>query len=152
MTETKSCSKCGEEKALDAFYTHKVYGRRAECNACNKAYRSTEAYKAAQRIRSKNWRVANPKSMATVRRKNHLKKYGLTPERYAEMLAQQSGGCAICTNPPEESPKGVLFVDHDHKSGAVRKLLCGNCNNALGHMRDDPALLERAAAYLRGRV
>jgi len=50
--------------------------------------------------------------------------------------------CVICGD------SGELVVDHDHKSGNIRGLLCNHCNRGLGHFRDDPMLLEFAAQYL----
>lgn len=50
--------------------------------------------------------------------------------------------CVICGN------EGKLVVDHDHKTGQVRGMLCNHCNRGLGHFRDDPTLLEFAAQYL----
>jgi hypothetical protein len=50
--------------------------------------------------------------------------------------------CVICGN------EGKLVVDHDHKTGHVRGMLCNHCNRGLGHFRDDPTLLEFAAQYL----
>ena len=70
----------------------------------------------------------------------------MTVEQYDEMLAAQDGGCAICSRPP--TPGISLHVDHDHETGAIRRLLCFLCNNLLGDAGDDPALLEKAAAYL----
>lgn len=78
------------------------------------------------------------------------KRYGITPERYAEALLQ---GCEICSDVVE-----TLHVDHDHNCCHSRKyrlcgqctrgFLCGNCNRALGLMRDDPDRLRSAIAYL----
>ena len=67
------------------------------------------------------------------------------------MLSGQGGLCAICGQPPK--PDGVraagrLHVDHDHVTGAVRALLCNECNRALGYLRDDPNLMRAAAEYV----
>lgn len=67
------------------------------------------------------------------------------------MLAAQNGCCDICGKAESNEIKGKvvsLAVDHDHKTGAIRALLCGNCNRALGLFNDDPALLDAAKAYL----
>ena len=50
--------------------------------------------------------------------------------------------CVIC------GADGKLVVDHDHKTGKIRGMLCNHCNRGLGHFRDDPMLLEFAAQYL----
>lgn len=52
--------------------------------------------------------------------------------------------CAICDSAEP------LVVDHDHKTGAIRGMLCNHCNRGLGHFKDDPILLELAANYLMG--
>jgi hypothetical protein len=73
----------------------------------------------------------------------HLKRrYGITAEEADVMLAAQHGVCAICRTAP------AAHVDHDHATGAVRALLCFNCNGGLGQFRDDPTLLHLAAFYL----
>lgn len=73
-------------------------------------------------------------------------KYGITEERYAELFKQQKGRCAICRNKPRTQR---LAVDHDHKSGEVRGLLCKRCNHdLLGGGHDDFELLWRAISYL----
>ncbi len=104
------------------------------------------------------WRQANPeKSKAagrTWRAKNPLKvqlgkiksKYGLLPGDFAVMYTMQNGNCAICGEPEETA--GTLHVDHCHKTGEVRALLCGGCNTSLGGFKDSPALLILAAKYL----
>jgi hypothetical protein len=78
--------------------------------------------------------------------------YGITGEDYGRMLADQRGVCAICNEPetavtPNGTPK-VMHVDHDHETGGVRALLCGNCNAMLGHAKDSPATLRAAADYI----
>jgi hypothetical protein len=77
-------------------------------------------------------------------RRYHLwRRYGITLEAVEELHAMQGGTCAIC---------GVAeprHVDHDHVSGAVRGLLCFNCNGGLGQFRDDPTLLLAAVDYLQ---
>ncbi|GAA1630212.1 hypothetical protein GCM10009733_028710 [Nonomuraea maheshkhaliensis] len=62
------------------------------------------------------------------------------------MLAQQGGLCAVCRTVPG------TFVDHCHRTGAVRGILCFNCDNGLGHFGDNLVLLELAALYLDGEV
>lgn len=77
-----------------------------------------------------------------------MRAYGITQEEYDARLAEQGGRCAICKAPPEASRYGVLAVDHCHDKGHVRGLLCDKCNRLLGHWKDDPTLLRRAAEYL----
>lgn len=73
-------------------------------------------------------------------------KYGITEERYQELFKQQNGRCAICRNKPRTQR---LAVDHDHKTGEVRGLLCKRCNHdLLGGGHDDFEVLWRALVYL----
>jgi hypothetical protein len=74
--------------------------------------------------------------------------YGVTEAQYVEMLEQQGHACAICESTDWAGRHGSPHVDHDHVTGVVRGLLCGNCNNGLGHFKDDPARLLAAIAYL----
>lgn len=77
--------------------------------------------------------------------KKRAAQYGITPERFREMLAKQDGRCAICLGQP--GIKG-LAVDHCHSTGAVRGLLCGRCNTAIGLLREDPVIFRAAMDYL----
>ena len=61
------------------------------------------------------------------------------------MLRRQGGVCGICKRKPG---KRRLCVDHDHKTGQVRGLLCGRCNSGNGFYGDDPRLTRAATAYL----
>lgn len=74
------------------------------------------------------------------------KTYGLGDGDYEALYRAQSGRCAICWARPRSKR---LAVDHDHKTGAVRGLLCSRCNHdLLGAAHDDVAILRRAVAYL----
>lgn len=77
-----------------------------------------------------------------------MRTYGISDANYAALLSQQGGCCAICRQPPGERS---LAVDHDHLTGRIRGLLCGLCNTALGLLRDNPDLIDRASAYLRNQ-
>lgn len=79
--------------------------------------------------------------------------YGVDAGRYQEMLCEQGGVCAICKHPERAPDKASgktkdLAVDHDHRTGAVRALLCSSCNRALGLFNDDRRTLEAAIMYL----
>jgi hypothetical protein len=82
---------------------------------------------------------------------------GVDATRYQEMLREQNGVCAICHQPEkhrdgQSGKQKDLAIDHDHKTGAVRALLCSACNTALGLYNDDAALLDAAKAYLQSHL
>lgn len=77
-------------------------------------------------------------------RANPGRKHGLSATDYWEMVKRSNGLCAICDGKMKK-----ICVDHDHKTGKVRGLLCHPCNVVLGLMKDEPQRFERAAAYLR---
>jgi hypothetical protein len=85
-----------------------------------------------------------PKARAS----NLRRRYGMSLADYQQRLLEQYGSCAICTRSATACFNGLLHVDHDHETGAVRGLLCPLCNTVLGKMNDDPALLRKAATYL----
>jgi len=76
-----------------------------------------------------------------------LQRKGLDPKTYAARVKQHHGRCDICGGPPDGRWKR-LNIDHCHKTGCFRGLLCFACNRALGYFKDDPKLLRKAAYYL----
>jgi len=75
--------------------------------------------------------------------------YGVSRDDYAELLVEQNNVCALCGTDPGDR---ALAVDHDHRSGSIRGLLCSTCNTGLGALRDDPQLLRRAISYLEAHA
>lgn len=100
--------------------------------------------------RSVKWRETNPEGGFDA----HLRrKYGLSREKYDEMVVNQGNKCAICGSPPvgrtKRGPAERLDVDHDHDTGEVRGLICHPCNVMLGQARDNVEVLEAAILYLK---
>ena len=135
------CGRCGETKARDEFYNlrHTMAPRRP-CKAC--ILQDKRARYAAQ--------DGDRVSHAQVLRE----KYQLTSAEYDRMMVQQDGRCAICRQPETMRGRGGLprrlAVDHDHRTGAVRKLLCHRCNLVTRAVEENPDLLEKVRAYLDG--
>ncbi len=73
-------------------------------------------------------------------------RHGISKADYETLLAKQEGACGICHKPPPENQ--YLHVDHDHKTGRIRGLLCKSCNMGLGILGDDALLLHSAIRYL----
>ena len=73
------------------------------------------------------------------------RQYAITEEQYEKISEKQGHKCAIC-NCQQHYQR--LAVDHDHKSGMVRGLLCTNCNRGLGRFFDSSIRLRNAAAYV----
>lgn len=92
-------------------------------------------------------RAYNARHRERERLRATLARWGITVEQYEALVAAAGGLCAVCQQPPRESK--ALCIDHDHVTGVVRGLLCQDCNLGIGQLRDDPELLDRAAAYLR---
>lgn len=123
------------------------YGNRGRwCPACRKKRNRAQSIEWAKRPDVRERRLAAHKA-AGYSRRHTLKKYGLTEDTYAELLEQQGGVCAICSRPEQESDR-LLSVDHCHKTGAVRGLLCNPCNRAIGQLGDNLELLSKAHDYL----
>ena len=135
--ETIRCSTCKESKPVAEFNRNKARpsGYAAQCKICTTEYMKT--YYPANKDRM------NAQSRTSwMRREN-----GLTQEQYDAMLIEQEFGCAIC-GAPEPGGSGRFHVDHDHKTGQTRGLLCWNCNRGLGSFQDSQDILVLAALYL----
>jgi len=109
------------------------------CSICNKVYPLSEFLKTSSYCRSCN---------SEYRYKRLLQaKYGLTYDEYNKMFQEQNGCCFICGKHQSEL-KRKLFVDHNHRTGEVRKLLCNKCNSVLGLVEEDKNILVNVINYL----
>lgn len=98
--------------------------------------------------RNKKWCLENPR----LQRNGFLKRlYGITIDQWESMSLSQNHSCAICKKLETLIRKGSLcslVVDHCHKSGKVRGLLCNKCNRVMGMLNDDVETLRRMIQYL----
>jgi len=142
----KKCRDCLEHKEEIEFVKSKVFssGYDTICCLCN-------------RKRVKNWREQFPEKRALQAQREgkkdysknkHLRAtYGISLDDYNEMFRLQEGKCYLCGKHQSEV-KRALSVDHCHKTGKIRKLLCQPCNTLLGMSGDNPAVLQKAINYL----
>lgn len=134
----------------------------------HKEYMTRPGKKEAASRRAKEWRERNPEwtrqrdrkaerlrwSQKTPDEKTSFrlkKKYGLSLEEWRKMFSDQNHQCFLCDTKVTEEfgnnrEKGV--VDHCHHSGVVRRILCQNCNRALGLVKENKNTLERMIKYL----
>ena len=130
----KQCTKCLEFKTDNEFRLRKERKQsHVICRSCenkNNLDRHHKKYKSSERRKK------------AIRKYGLKKYYGLTEEDYITLANKQEQCCAIC----KEETK--LFVDHDHKTGNVRGLLCQGCNSGLGFFKDDRERIRRSLKYL----
>lgn len=163
----KQCRDCGAVKSLEEFYlnpgsakgTRGGDGRRSRCIPCYKEFilqgKDKERQRKQQREKRRKDREADPEFSW----RSNLRRYGLTPETYKELLESQGGVCAICK--VSECSSGTRFsVDHDHKccpqaahvkklcGKCVRGLLCRQCNIGIGALKESEEIMNNAIKYL----
>lgn len=109
----KTCPKCGAKKPIEKFYRDRssYNGHDWQCIVCRK--------RKQRKYRKNTWWASDLKL-----------KYNLTENEWREFFERQDGRCAICGK-HQSILSRRLSVDHDHKTGIVRGLLCGHCNYCL---------------------
>ena len=146
----KKCSSCKASKKENEFYKFKKGGFSNRCVPCDLAYKNNPAYKARQKRVSKKWYEDNkPRVLIKMRNNSLLKNYGIDIEYYDKLAIAQKDKCAICsTNAPGRKKQNYFSVDHCHKTGKIRGLLCDQCNKGLGHFKDNIEYLRKAIEYV----
>ncbi len=137
-TQQRTCRVCGQEQPITEYYKtgrkndKNPDERHHECKTCTKA------------------RLKDSPSQAPERKRElHLQRtYGISPEEYNQMLLKQEGKCSACPATEAGGKHNVFVVDHCHRTGKVRGLLCKDCNIVLGIMQDDPSRFANLITYL----
>lgn len=167
----QECVSCGEKKPVQKFYKtrSKQGGKeylRHRCKSCDDAAKSkwrlanlphvlsqqrrraqSPEYKVVAKRQHKAWRDKNRDHVRKYCKENELKRlYGLTSDDVSVLVLAQRGVCASCGGPPDD--KRPLLVDHDHRTGKVRGLLCNSCNLTLGRSKENINRLRALAFYL----
>lgn len=121
-TQMKMCTKCGVLKSVNDYYkrSNRTGNMQTFCKTCSNENARNSSFK--------KW-------------------YNLTNLDYNRMFEQQEGKCLICGKHQSEF-KRRFNVDHDHKTGKIRGLLCFKCNTGIGRFNDNILLLESAIKYL----
>jgi len=145
---TRICTKCREEFPATNKYFYKRSGKLAsECKDCSikRSILWRDKNKRKFLDNCKAYRARNHGRLKESRRSRGLvNKYGITQLEYDDMLIAQNGVCGICMGKSDKQ----LAVDHDHKTGRIRGLLCHKCNMSLGVLEDK---LEMVVDYLKGK-
>jgi hypothetical protein len=159
----KICKKCGVEKPLDQFRANRNGWRRGECRECERKTRLAHYASDPKRFSAaaRTWSRTHPAQRNAAKRawyaknKQHHKQvvrhrmYGIAPEEYARLLAEQGGVCAGCRGHCKTGR--ALAVDHNHLTGRVRALLCNRCNHVLGLVGDAEDILISLSEVVKKR-
>lgn len=162
----KRCRTCGDPKPLEEFHPTgrlRVDGtpvRGISCKDCERTRNRERArqraseepeYREKQRQNARTWyaRVVAGRNGYRARLRKRLRdQYQMTLEQFDALLARQGDRCAICQAFGGQDGE-LLVIDHSHRSGIVRGLLCEKCNWGIGLLMDDPLIMASAAAYVR---
>lgn len=144
----RKCSQCKITKSFKDFHKNnrKQDKLRSECRDCRNEYR-------------RNFRQINKEQFLEYEHTEEFKnksfsqklkrEYGITVEFFNQMNLKQNGVCKVCEKPERHKTKKKLSVDHCHKTGIVRGLLCHRCNVVLGLINEDLNVLDKINSYLK---
>lgn len=119
----------------------------------DKARRRRQENPELAREYTRRWVRNNPERARESARFSTIKRlYRLTAEEYRSLLASQNGKCAVCSVDVTALPTKQIHVDHDHRTGAVRSILCYRCNLALGFVKESVVVVRALLAYVQSFV
>lgn len=172
VQETKLCPKCEQHLPYDQFHKHKgkgLLGLKSWCKTCDNAKmkelretdpewrknrnKATSRYyyeNAEEQRRKASIRDNSPEGKRKRAERSYKRKYGMTLAQVEHLKQLQNNLCAICnTEFTQGWDERGQCVDHDHKTGKVRGLLCRRCNLGIGQLGDSHEILIAAAEYLK---
>ncbi len=151
-----SCSECGKAKGVLEFYQSdreklrdgRIGIKDLRCIAC-KTFR--------KRLKTLAAPEAEQQKLQRLKRLRLKKVYGLLEDDYKSIIKKQGGGCGLCGAVVADRRSDTLCVDHDHRTGAIRGLLCRTCNIVVGliesRMQGRTAMFAvKLVEYLNGKV
>jgi hypothetical protein len=130
----KNCTKCRENLELKCFNKDKRAkdGLHSSCRKCHD-------------LCVRNWQSKNQDKIKDTTLK---RKYGISLVDYNKMLELQNNSCYVCKIKQKDFKK-MLYVDHCHTTGDVRKLLCETCNLTLGKVKENIEILQNLIDYIK---
>lgn len=155
----KVCASCNKKKNITDFNKRGIGSKgqqlyRSYCKECHYLDRlgrlskeERDLYKKSKKEKSLERRKLSKYSRDyKMKQKNTIlkTKYGIDYDDYQKLLKSQNGVCYICGCTSDKA----LCVDHDHRTGKVRKLLCDRCNKTIGLVREDQTILENMKNYI----
>lgn len=169
--KTKKCNRCHEIKPITEF--RKIQGYfLTQCKKCElkKGLEIRQKYKKINKNRNpynnnkkqctvcKKWKIRSKENWYAInsnkdglnfrckeceKKIKMISKYKITKKQHNYILKKQKNRCKICGKKLENP-----YIDHNHKTGEIRGLLCQNCNSGIGHLKDNPFILFNAIKYL----
>lgn len=150
LPDFKSCSHCNKTLPIEKFYKLSRGGVRADCISCSS-------------LRNKNYYTKNKKELTSkskayalenkekIKNDKMRRKFGIAIEEKILLFAKQGNKCAIC-GCTENNVGRDWDIDHCHKTGKIRGILCSNCNRGLGLFQDSSEYLKQACTYLENNA
>jgi hypothetical protein len=142
----QTCTKCKAEKDGSKFRERAASksGLNYWCKECENTANKKRYTPKPREV------ILKDKEIKKIEAKKRMLKhrYGMTYDEYEQMYKIQNSCCAICLEKYPLGGRVGLYIDHDHKTGKVRGLLCNNCNSAIGKLKESREILERAVQYL----
>lgn len=141
---TKICTKCKVEKPLDCFRNrggNLKHLLKSWCKECH--YKSHKEWVDNNKETVREYRAKDPWTLT-----KRCRRHNISVEEFWSLYENQDGTCPVCDTAIKAEDSAI---DHNHKTGKVRGILCKTCNRALGLLKDSPNNLKRGAEYLKER-